>query len=204
MLTGQKRIGDFSSIFPGLALLPPRYCSPVLVSALQCIYTTHPSPSNVRQLNQTFPTLLHPSPCSPVGWIDYSPNPRLPLFESTLPHQRSAWCTFHTGCWGWRCKTPAVVAWNSFFPLLCLLRAVFWRHFRGQLVAGNRYWLCRVWQALLRWVSTQFGSCLSELGSRPSERTFWNLGRQFFSRAETKSLLSFNDRVWHFIFWCSF
>ena len=124
MLTGQKRIGDFSSIFPGLALLPPRYCSPVLVSALQCIYTTHPSPSNVRQLNQTFPTLLHPSPCSPVGWIDYSPNPRLPLFESTLPHPPEI-SLLHFPHWGTALQDPGCCRLKFFLsPPLSFARRI--------------------------------------------------------------------------------
>ena len=141
MLIGQKGLETSP---PGLALLPPRYCSPVLVSALQCIYTTQPSPSNVRQLNQTFPTLLHPSPLFPCR-VDrlFPPTqgcPYLRVRSPTTRDQLGALSTLGDGVARPRLLSLQILS----FPLLCLLRAVFWRHFRGQLVAGNRYWLCRV------------------------------------------------------------
>ena len=66
----------------------PSWCPPYTVH-LQPPFPLNPPlpPSNVRQLNQTSPPLLHP-PIPLSGGSIIPPNPRLPLFESTLPRAR--------------------------------------------------------------------------------------------------------------------
>ena len=84
------------------------------------LHPRHPSPSNVRQLNQTFPTLLHPSPPVPLsGGSIIPPTQGCPYLRVRFPHQRWARCgctpTLHCriGC----CDS------EFFLFLLCLLPA---------------------------------------------------------------------------------